>query len=54
MTVSLAEGGAGLGTVRDRRTALRTLRETGFGEVVGTREGPGDVLNIAYVARQRR
>ncbi|WP_330316844.1 class I SAM-dependent methyltransferase [Streptomyces platensis] len=53
MTVSLAEGGAGLGTVWGRQTALRMLREAGFGEV-GTREVPGDILNVYYVARKGR
>ncbi|MFG2096954.1 class I SAM-dependent methyltransferase [Streptomyces sp. NPDC048612] len=53
MTVSLAEGGAGLGTVWGRQTALRMLREAGFGEVA-TREVPGDILNVYYVARKGR
>ncbi|MGI5260000.1 hypothetical protein [Streptomyces angustmyceticus] len=51
MTVSLAEGGAGLGTAWGRQTALRMLREAGFGDVV-TREVPGDILNVYYVARK--
>lgn len=51
MTVSLAEGGAGLGTAWGRQAALRTLAEAGFGEVE-TREVPGDILNVYYVARK--
>jgi hypothetical protein len=33
MTVSLAQGGAGLGTMWGREQALAMLREAGFGEV---------------------
>ncbi|MET8731343.1 class I SAM-dependent methyltransferase [Streptomyces parvus] len=51
MTVSLGEGGAGLGTVWGRQTALRMLREAGFGEVA-VREVEGDILNVYYVARK--
>ncbi|MFI5652455.1 class I SAM-dependent methyltransferase [Streptomyces anulatus] len=51
MTVSLGEGGAGLGTVWGRQTALRMLKEAGFGEVA-VREAEGDILNVYYVARK--
>lgn len=51
MTVSLGEGGAGLGTVWGRQTALRMLAEAGFGDVE-VREVEGDVLNVYYVARK--
>ncbi|WP_408994061.1 class I SAM-dependent methyltransferase [Streptomyces sp. 1268] len=51
MTTSLSEGGAGLGTVWGRQTALRMLREAGFGEVA-VREVEGDILNVYYVARK--
>lgn len=51
MTVSLGEGGAGLGTVWGRQTALRMLAEAGFGEVA-VREVEGDILNVYYVARK--
>ncbi|MFE9377779.1 class I SAM-dependent methyltransferase [Streptomyces sp. NPDC006855] len=51
MTVSLGEGGAGLGTVWGRQTALRMLAEAGFGEVE-VREVEGDILNVYYVARK--
>ncbi|MCD9902306.1 class I SAM-dependent methyltransferase [Streptomyces sp. MT29] len=51
MTTSLSEGGAGLGTVWGRQTALRMLKEAGFGEV-DVREVEGDILNVYYVARK--
>ncbi|WP_405929302.1 class I SAM-dependent methyltransferase [Streptomyces griseus] len=51
MTTSLSEGGAGLGTVWGRQTALRMLKEAGFGEVA-VREVEGDILNVYYVARK--
>ncbi|WP_432078732.1 class I SAM-dependent methyltransferase [Streptomyces sp. YPW6] len=51
MTVSLGEGGAGLGTVWGRQTALRMLAEAGFGDVE-VREVEGDILNVYYVARK--
>lgn len=51
MTTSLSEGGAGLGTVWGRQTALRMLKEAGFGEVA-VREVEGDILNVYYVARR--
>ncbi|MGW3213668.1 transcriptional regulator [Streptomyces sp. CS149] len=51
MTTSLSEGGAGLGTVWGRQTALRMLEEAGFGEVA-VREVEGDILNVYYVARK--
>ncbi len=51
MTTSLSEGGAGLGTVWGRQTALRMLEEAGFGEVE-VREVEGDILNVYYVARK--
>ncbi|MFG2648189.1 class I SAM-dependent methyltransferase [Streptomyces sp. NPDC048436] len=51
MTVSLGEGGAGLGTVWGRQTALRMLADAGFGEV-DVRQVEGDILNVYYVARK--
>ncbi|WGP12361.1 class I SAM-dependent methyltransferase [Streptomyces sp. SH5] len=51
MTTSLSEGGAGLGTVWGRQTALRMLKEAGFGDV-RVREVEGDILNVYYVARK--
>ncbi|MFD5086429.1 class I SAM-dependent methyltransferase [Kitasatospora sp. NPDC058406] len=50
MTVSLGEGGAGLGTVWGEQAARRMLAEAGFG-TVDTRRVEGDVLNLYYVAR---
>jgi SAM-dependent methyltransferase len=52
MTVSLAEGGAGLGACWGQQTALRMLGEAGFDDVtVHTVEG--DLANAYYVARRR-
>ncbi|MER6360463.1 methyltransferase domain-containing protein [Kitasatospora sp. NPDC001527] len=50
MTVSLGEGGAGLGTVWGEQTARRMLAEAGFGSVRVERI-EGDPLNQYYVAR---
>ncbi|MFB6888236.1 class I SAM-dependent methyltransferase [Kitasatospora sp. NPDC056327] len=50
MTVSLGEGGAGLGTVWGERTARRMLAEAGFGSV-DVHQVEGDILNAYYVAR---
>ena len=51
MTVSLANGGAGLGTVWGEQTALRMLAEAGFRDVTVERV-EGDVFNVYYVARK--
>ncbi|MGW6918500.1 class I SAM-dependent methyltransferase [Kitasatospora sp. NPDC054939] len=50
MTVSLAEGGEGLGTVWGEQTARRMLAEAGFG-AVDTATVEGDVVNVYYIAR---
>ncbi|MFF2040473.1 class I SAM-dependent methyltransferase [Kitasatospora sp. NPDC058170] len=50
MTVSLGEGGEGLGTVWGEQTARRMLAEAGFGAVEVERV-EGDELNLYYVAR---
>lgn len=50
MTVSLAQGGAGLGTVWGEQTATRMLHEAGFGSVE-VHELEGDLVNGYYVAR---
>ncbi|AUY52855.1 methyltransferase domain-containing protein [Streptomyces sp. CB01881] len=50
MTVSLGEGGAGLGTVWGEQTARRMLAEAGFGSVE-TAQVEGDILNVYYIAR---
>ncbi|WP_281690158.1 class I SAM-dependent methyltransferase [Pseudonocardia thermophila] len=47
MTVSLAEGGAGLGAAWGEQTARRMLAEAGFGEVTVT-PAPGQALNAIY------
>ncbi|MDI3406012.1 class I SAM-dependent methyltransferase [Streptomyces cavernicola] len=52
MTVSLGEGGAGLGTVWGRQTAQRMLAEAGFDDVT-ERHVEGDILNVYYVARKK-
>ncbi len=51
MTVSLAQGGEGLGTVWGEQTARRMLAEAGFTQV-DTHQVEGDILNIYYVARK--
>jgi SAM-dependent methyltransferase len=52
MQVSLAAGGAGLGTAFGEQVALRLLDEAGFVDVV-VHEAPGDPLDGVYVARKR-
>jgi len=51
MTVSLGEGGAGLGTVWGRQRALRMLGDAGFGDI-SVEQVEGDILNVYYVARK--
>lgn len=51
MTVSLGEGGEGLGTVWGEQTARRMLGEAGFGRI-DTQRVEGDILNVYYVARR--
>lgn len=48
MTVSLAHGGAGLGTAWGEQRARRMLAEVGFGDVT-THDAPGDPLDTVYV-----
>jgi SAM-dependent methyltransferase len=50
MTVSLAVGGAGLGTVWGEQLALRMLADAGFVDVT-VHEVPDDPLDSLYVAR---
>ncbi|GAA1749208.1 methyltransferase domain-containing protein [Streptomonospora arabica] len=50
MTVSLAQGGAGLGTVWGEELARQMLAEAGFADVT-VHEVPDDPLNQVYVAR---
>jgi SAM-dependent methyltransferase len=49
LTVSLAYGGAGLGTVWGEQLALAMLAEAGFGDVA-LHEAPGDPINAVFVA----
>ncbi|RVU27822.1 class I SAM-dependent methyltransferase [Streptomyces antnestii] len=51
MTVSLGEGGAGLGTVWGRQRALQMLGDAGFGDI-SVEQVEGDILNVYYVARK--
>lgn len=51
MSVSLSEGGEGLGTVWGEQTALRMLGEAGFSRI-DTQRVEGDILNVYYVARR--
>jgi len=55
MTVSLAHGGAGLGTGWGEQTALRLLDEAGFGEVTveQTPSDPGNALFATSVPQHR-
>ena len=50
MTVSLAQGRAGLGTTWGEQKALEMLREAGFAEV-DVRRVDGDPFNSSYIAR---
>ena len=51
MTVSLAQGGAGLGTVWGQQLALEMLGAAGFVDVT-VHEVEGDIINSYYVARR--
>ena len=51
MSVSLGEGGEGLGTVWGEQTARAMLAEAGFGRIE-TQRVEGDILNVYYVARR--
>jgi ubiquinone/menaquinone biosynthesis C-methylase UbiE len=50
MTVSLAHGGEGLGTMWGQQLARQKLAEAGFTHV-DTAQIPGDILNIYYICR---
>lgn len=52
MSVSLAQGGAGLGTMWGRERAIAMLAEAGFHEVE-RKQLPHDPMNDYYVARKR-
>ena len=51
MTVSLAQGGEGLGTVWGEQKARELLAEAGFTHV-DVKQVPGDILNSYYIARK--
>jgi SAM-dependent methyltransferase len=51
MTVSLAQGGAGLGTMWGEQLANQMLGEAGFTRIE-TKKVPEDVFNVYYVARK--
>jgi SAM-dependent methyltransferase len=51
MTVSLAQKGAGLGTMWGEQKALEMLSEAGFSDV-SVRNVEGDILNSYYIARK--
>ena len=51
MTVSLAQGGAGLGTCWGRELAEQMLEEAGFRDVV-VEKLPHDDMNYYYIARK--
>lgn len=53
MTVSLAQGGAGLGTVWGKELAMQMLRAAGFG-VIEVRELDHDFQNYFYIIRKGR
>jgi SAM-dependent methyltransferase len=50
MTVSLARGGAGLGTMWGEQLARRMLTDAGFGQVA-VHDVPDDPFDVLYVAR---
>ena len=52
MTVSLAQGGAGLGTCWGRELAEKMLREAGFANI-RVEKLPHDDMNYYYIARKR-
>ncbi|MEU1491989.1 methyltransferase domain-containing protein [Streptomyces sp. NPDC005776] len=51
MSVSLGEGGEGLGAVWGEQRARKMLGEAGFGRI-DTQRVEGDILNVYYVARR--
>ena len=51
LTISLAEGGAGLGTAWGEELALQMLGQAGFVDLE-VHEIPGDPLDSLYVARK--
>lgn len=52
MTVSLAQGGDGLGTVWGRQVAEQKLHEAGFSGPVDVKQIDGDILNYYYLVKK--
>jgi 2-polyprenyl-3-methyl-5-hydroxy-6-metoxy-1,4-benzoquinol methylase len=52
MTVSLAQGGDGLGTVWGRQLAEQKLKEAGFTGVIDVKQIDGDILNYYYIVKK--
>jgi 2-polyprenyl-3-methyl-5-hydroxy-6-metoxy-1,4-benzoquinol methylase len=50
MTVSLAQGGVGLGAAWGEQLAVAMLKDAGFGQI-GTHRLPHDTLNVYYLCR---
>jgi hypothetical protein len=53
MTVSLAHGGAGIGTMFGEQLARRMLTAAGFVDI-GVHPAPGDPGDAVYVSRKTR
>lgn len=51
MTVSLALGGEGLGTMWGQQTAMELLREAGFADI-DVKSVEGDIINAYYICRK--
>ena len=52
MTVSLAQGGDGLGTVWGRQMAEQKLKEAGFSDTIDVKQVDGDILNYYYIVKK--
>jgi 2-polyprenyl-3-methyl-5-hydroxy-6-metoxy-1,4-benzoquinol methylase len=52
MTVSLAQGGEGWGTVWGKQMAEQKLKETGFLGNIEVKQIEGDILNFYYIAKK--
>jgi hypothetical protein len=52
MSVSLGQGGAGLGTMWGEEQALRLLRDAGF-EAIEQKRLPHDFMNVYFICSRR-
>jgi cyclopropane fatty-acyl-phospholipid synthase-like methyltransferase len=52
MTVSLAQGGDGLGTVWGRQMAEQKLKQAGFSDTIDVKQIDGDILNYYYIVKK--